>query len=425
MKISNLLFFFLVYNCIYAQNVTVGGKVLVVQPPYHLNIIGNGYLTVKPISDIPIDYIYQSCCGISVTDTDGAFECSCFPGSQLVQIQPDDLNNSSTCGLNSEDLLLMGNYIVGNATGPTINPVSGLATLAMDATRDNKVSGADIVEIRKTILGIPSNMPDYNYIITDPAHISAWELEYSSSPSAGANPNPHEDNYYNYGSVLENQSNDFYAVKVGDVYTDDICYSSTALSLKETVPTEIRTNDLESVTLDFIYDNDKIYVNNAMNEETHMLVLNFKINQDDLSLKSIKGMEKCGDCFSQDGEDIKIILFNEEGFNQSRIAILEFNSYVNPENISLNNTAVNKAIIGSKTYNLAYTSLNNYDRTKASLTVNAGEQYLPINNSTLYSIDGNFAQSFVRGIPENFPTVRGIYVLVNNLSGKAQKVVIK
>lgn len=137
-----------------------------------------------------------------MTNNQGHFEFVGMPEQISYQMTPekdvDHLNGVSTL-----DLVIMQRHILG-----TQKFNSGYQFLAADVNHDEKVTAADLVELRKLILGIYSNLPSNK----------SWRFfDKSSTISDIAQPwsTPEFIRVNNFNTSLMN--NDFVAVKVGDI----------------------------------------------------------------------------------------------------------------------------------------------------------------------------------------------------------------
>lgn len=162
--------------------------------------------------------------------TDGSYAFPEMPTGGDYMVDPtknDDVNN----GVSTLDLVLIQRHILGLAEFSTPYEL-----LAADINKDNKVTSADVIELRKVILGINDEFQsneswrfiDANYTFEDP-----------TSPWSAVIPETYE---------IENLSNDmtidFKAIKVGDIN------NSVELANATSETTEVRSSNTFDIELD-------------------------------------------------------------------------------------------------------------------------------------------------------------------------------
>lgn len=172
-----------------------------------------------------------------ITDAQGHYEFVGMPELISYQMTPekdvDHLNGVSTL-----DLVLMQRHILG-----TQKFTDGYKYLAADINKDNKVTAADLVELRKLILGIYPNLP---------ANKSWRFFDKSSNISDVAQPwtTPEYIRVTNFNTSMMN--NDFVAVKIGDI-------NNSAETNATSTQTESRSKrSLVLSTLDQTFESDDV-----------------------------------------------------------------------------------------------------------------------------------------------------------------------
>jgi len=137
------------------------------------------------------------------TETDGSGEFR-FNGTQgrsyeLTASKNDDVLN----GVNTMDILLIQQHILG------LNPITDAYSLiAANVNDDNRITGADLIELRKVILGIDTEFPNNQ----------SWRfVDAADQLEAGQLPLGYNEriSLVNVPAVVADQ--DFIAVKIGDV----------------------------------------------------------------------------------------------------------------------------------------------------------------------------------------------------------------
>ncbi|MBC7885312.1 MAG: T9SS type A sorting domain-containing protein, partial [Saprospiraceae bacterium] len=137
-----------------------------------------------------------------MTNTQGLYEFAGMPESVTYKITPDkDIDHLN--GVSTLDLVLIQRHILGM---DKFN--SAYKYLAGDVTKDNKVTAADLVELRKLILGIYTKFPNNK----------SWRfIDKAINISDIANPWDADEyiSINNFNASVMN--NNFVAVKVGDI----------------------------------------------------------------------------------------------------------------------------------------------------------------------------------------------------------------
>jgi len=136
-----------------------------------------------------------------MTNIDGIYSFYDNPHLMNYTISPtkdgDDLNGVSTL-----DILFIQKHILGIETLG-----SPYKMIAADINADERITGIDIVELRKLILGVYSEFPE-----TD-----SWVFVDKSSPMIDNHPWPFMDEITLYGLDQNYVDEDFIAIKMGDV----------------------------------------------------------------------------------------------------------------------------------------------------------------------------------------------------------------
>ena len=189
-------------------------------------------------------------------------------------------------GINVGDIIKIHSYILGK------NPINDpLSLIAADVNRSGKVTVADIVEIRRLILGkVDQFQSGDSWIFIDaefPLFINNWEL-------ANTYVNPNTDNSF---------YNEFLAVKVGDV--DRIIFSRSD---------DVYIRDPSSKSIAYLTrDQGRIMLwldKTARHAEGIQLGLNLDFGLQFTSCNPMLDDDQYS--FSKDGKSVKIVLLNDE-----------------------------------------------------------------------------------------------------------------
>lgn len=165
-------------------------------------IAGNIMNPISQTAVHDIDVNLEGAFEQAVTDEDGDYSFSPMPEGGQYKVMPER-NGDLLNGVNTFDVLLIQQHILG------INMMEGAYNLlAADVNNDKRVSGGDIIDLRRVILGIENEFPNN----------SAWRyVDQSYQFSANPLNDQFEENYgiSNLNSAMTGI--DFYAIKVGDV----------------------------------------------------------------------------------------------------------------------------------------------------------------------------------------------------------------
>jgi len=168
----------------------------------------------QPAPNVHINVNNASCTSNNVPVTDGLFsECVCQVSSGYT-VTPVPANNDWLNGVTTYDLVLINRHMLGLALLD-----SPYKIIAADVNTSGSITGLDIVEIRKLILGISSSFPNntnsWRYIKSD----FVFPNPLSPFPGMGDPPIPET-----WAGSPPNAAIDFIAVKIGDVnntHTDE------------------------------------------------------------------------------------------------------------------------------------------------------------------------------------------------------------
>ncbi len=136
------------------------------------------------------------------TDMNGTYSiCTCNEEGTTYHVVPSK-DDEHLCGVSTLDLILIQRHILG------LEPLEGPYNLiAADTNCDDDINGLDLVELRKLVLGIYSELPQCN----------SWDFV----DAAYVFPNPQDPNnppYPDYVDVvLPDSEADFVGIKIGDV----------------------------------------------------------------------------------------------------------------------------------------------------------------------------------------------------------------
>src|SRR6056297_245963 len=157
-------------------------------------------ISQSAVNEVEVDL--EGAFASSTTDEEGNYSFSPMPEGGQYKVMPNR-DGDLLMGVNTFDVLLIQQHILG------INMMEGAyGLLAADVNNDRRVTGADIIDLRRAILGIEDQFPNN----------SAWryvDQDYQFSA------NPLNDQFEeNYGIANLNSDMtdiDFYAIKVGDI----------------------------------------------------------------------------------------------------------------------------------------------------------------------------------------------------------------
>ncbi len=202
------------------------------------------------------------------TDNDGKYEFANLPFLDGYMVKPIS-SGSHTNGVSTLDLVLIQRHILG------LQDLQGAHKLiAADVNGSSNISGADIVELRKLILGVKeefSNNTSWKFIPTD------FEFPDPSFPWSFPTEIELEQLF------VDKEELDFFGIKVGDV-------NGTATNLTSTENVEVRSSGL-SLSIDdkeFLLGSDvslPLIVESGLEIEGMQMTINF-----DASILSYQGI---------------------------------------------------------------------------------------------------------------------------------------
>lgn len=136
------------------------------------------------------------------TDDAGNYNFSPMPEGGKYDVMPER-DGEILNGVSTFDILLIQQHILG------INMIEGpYGQLAADVNNDGRITGSDIIDLRKAILGITDHFPNntsWRYVDQD--------YQFSGNPL-----NDNFEEYYGIDNLNEAMTGiDFYAMKVGDI----------------------------------------------------------------------------------------------------------------------------------------------------------------------------------------------------------------
>lgn len=173
-------------------------------------VMGGGlYLAETTIgmenSTIQLDCSLTEYSGTTTTNQNGDYVFDQLPAGYDYTVSPNAGDYQCNSGVSTLDLVFIQRHILG--LGLLDSPYK---MIAADANNTNSISAADILEIRKIILGINDNFPNgdcWKYIPKSYTFANQYE------------PWGYPENY-SFNNLTQNQLNkDFYAIKTGDVNT--------------------------------------------------------------------------------------------------------------------------------------------------------------------------------------------------------------
>jgi len=136
-----------------------------------------------------------------MTDGEGFFQMfvAAGPDYRLTPSKNDDVLN----GVNTLDILLIQQHILG------INAITNpYELIAANVNDDARISGADLIELRRTILGIDTEYPNN----------TSWRFVVATEQyEEGQLPLDYTETIEMYNAVTDQLDQDFVAVKIGDV----------------------------------------------------------------------------------------------------------------------------------------------------------------------------------------------------------------
>ena len=220
-----------------------------------------------------------------MTDEDGLYAFRNMPLGGDYRVMPQ-LDTDYLNGVSTIDLIIIQRHILGIA--PLDSPYK---LIAADVNNSESINGIDLVELRKLILGIYTDLPmntSWRFVaeahefadLRDPWLMPLWEA-------------------YSVTNLLEDQHLDFVGVKIGDVNSDavanlvntkvsnrhneslDFVMSAGSVSAGETTVIEVTADNYTDIlgwqgTLEF--DSERIEILNIVGEGIHISEDNFNMD---------------------------------------------------------------------------------------------------------------------------------------------------
>ena len=334
----------------------------------------------------------------TVTNDEGAFEFTELPFLEGYMVKPVSSGSHSN-GVSTLDLVLIQRHILG------LQDLEGTHNLiAADINGSDNISGADIVELRKVILGVKdefANNTAWKYIPT------AFEFEDPTYP-------------WNYPTELEleklyvdTDEIDFYGIKIGDVNGT----ATTNISSDEEVDTRSAGLELSIVNTEFVSGDDvsiPVIVESGMDIEGMQMTISF--DQSKLSYKGITGSQA-----SISSSHINASLANRGivTISYDNVMGLELNGndilmnldFVAVADASVEgNIEINSDIVKAEAYDLSHNT--------TSISLEIRDEYKNQNNGmiVLTTTPNPFAD--VTNIRFNLPTDQSATITVLDASGR-------
>ncbi|GEM_PF-1436950 len=178
-----------------------------------------------PAPNCHVDVVHPSCSSNNVPVTDGLFsECVC-PQASGYTIKPVAANNDWLNGVTTFDLVLISKHILQLEL---LN--SPYKIIAADANNSTTITGLDIVDIRKLILGITVSFPaptnSWRYIKSDFVFPNPLDPFLTAFPD-------------NWAGSPPNDAINFLAVKIGDVNNTHTAGGGTGMARIGSLPVGI------------------------------------------------------------------------------------------------------------------------------------------------------------------------------------------
>ncbi len=232
--------------------------------------IAGRVITEDQVSIKEID-VNINCDGVTkrtITDEQGNFILPSLEMYKNYEIVPHN-NKNWTQGISTLDLVMVQRHVLGAS-----KLTSPYKIIAADANNDQKVSVADIVALRKLVLGQDNNIANNNswrfvkksYVFPDPKN--PWPFDESAVFNALDN---------------SQMSTDFYAIKIGDI-------NGTVSSAKNNLASN-RSAESKDIIVKDIYFAEGRYLNVPVSFATNMTLnamqLNIIINNDILEFRGV------------------------------------------------------------------------------------------------------------------------------------------
>jgi len=225
-----------------------------------------------------------------VTDKSGtyAFEDNLLEADYSISATKND---DHTNGINTVDIIKIQRHILG------IAPLNSAAKLlAADVNADNKINGLDLIELRKLVLGVYTELPQ-----TD-----SWTILNAKSEMILENPWSYNEviNIFNMTENMMDQ--DFLAVKIGDVDNSVIANSKSSVISKK-----------KPISLDF----DDTLLEGGQVETIEMIInesiegVQFALSVEDATIVGISGENITPQNFNIQGNQISVSINDIKSIN--------------------------------------------------------------------------------------------------------------
>ncbi len=231
------------------------------------------------------------------TDSKGSFSFSKMSASGSYLLKPEK-NDGHLNGISTLDLVLIQQHILG--VKPFTSPYQYLAA---DANNDNKVTAADLVELRKLILGIYEKLPKN----------TSWRFFDKSQPIVDQNkPWGLSESIFINKKSGDMMYNDFMAIKTGDINTSAVANIGTPeveprrasgtltvddirFARAQTLLVPVTTQNIESITglqSTFMYDDKKLRFKKIIPGVVNVTQDCYSVSKDGVLLFSWNGMSQ-------------------------------------------------------------------------------------------------------------------------------------
>ncbi len=216
---------------------------------------------------------------IRTTDTNGDYLFSNLPSRIDYQLNLE-LSDDVANGLSTADLVQIRNHIIGNSIFST--PIK---TIAADANNDATLSAVDVVILQNIIIGFQDTLPNSN----------AWKfVSETEIENTTLLPWPQIDQF-SYPNLLQNQIENFIAIKVGDVN-----YSARLPGIQP--PAEIRSKSRTLTT-----NNKRLQANQEYNIDFYVEdLIDAQGFQLELALQNIEVVGLSSDAFNINESNIHV-----------------------------------------------------------------------------------------------------------------------
>jgi hypothetical protein len=149
-----------------------------------------------------LDVALEGAQEIVETDDEGNYKFSPMPEGGQYKVMPDRTGDILN-GVSTFDILLIQQHILG------MNQIESPYTLiAADVNNDSRITGSDIIDLRKAILGITTEFPNN----------TSWRYANQQYQFSGDPLNDNFDEHFGINNLNSPMTGvDFYAMKVGDI----------------------------------------------------------------------------------------------------------------------------------------------------------------------------------------------------------------